>query len=32
MEIEHGAAAPGLTALLQAWSLGDASALGDYSK
>ena len=27
MEIEHGAAAPGLTALLQAWSLGDASAL-----
>jgi RNA polymerase sigma-70 factor (ECF subfamily) len=27
MEIEYGAAEPGLTALLQAWSLGDASAL-----
>jgi RNA polymerase sigma-70 factor, ECF subfamily len=27
MEIRHRAAAPGLTALLQAWSLGDASAL-----
>jgi RNA polymerase sigma factor (TIGR02999 family) len=27
MEIENGAAAPGLTALLQAWNLGDASAL-----
>ena len=27
MELEHGATAPGLTALLQAWSLGDASAL-----
>ena len=25
--MEHGTAAPGLTALLQAWSLGDASAL-----
>jgi RNA polymerase sigma-70 factor (ECF subfamily) len=27
MEIKHGAAEPGLTALLQAWSHGDASAL-----
>jgi len=27
VDIEHGLAAPGFTALLQAWSLGDASAL-----